>query len=194
MPAIISRPIPAAVLLSMVLVSRASIGEDAASPYVAGSHPVETLSLEWHDDPRDRDVPVKIYLPKDVEKPAPVIIFSHGLGGSRNGYAYLGQQWASRGYVSVHLQHIGSDDSIFRGGEGAGGLQKAAPNPMNSINRPKDVSSALNRLEQANKDDGPLKGRLDLAHVGMAGHSFGAFTTMAVIGQRFSTVSNAQLS
>ena len=31
----------------------------------------------------------------------------------------------------------------------------------------------------------PLQGRLDLAHVGMSGHSFGAVTTQAVSGQHF---------
>jgi hypothetical protein len=102
-------------------------------------------------------------------------------------------KWAGRGYVSVHLQHIGSDDSVFRGGGGLQGLQRAAGNPMNGINRIKDVTFALNQLEKANADDGPLKGRLDLKRVGMAGHSYGAFTTMAVAGQKFSTVSNVQL-
>ena len=39
-----------------------------------------------------------------------MIVFSHGLGGTRDGYEYLGRHWASYGYVSVHLQHKGSDD------------------------------------------------------------------------------------
>ena len=47
--------------------------------------------------------------------PCPVIIFSHGLGGSRDGYEYLGRHWASHGYVSVHSTHIGSDTSALKG-------------------------------------------------------------------------------
>ena len=39
-----------------------------------------------------------------------VVLFSHGLGGSREGSAYLGEHWAARGYVVVLLQHPGSDD------------------------------------------------------------------------------------
>src|SRR5882672_6583070 len=94
-----------------------------ARPIVAAPQPpaasaqtnaVEIARYTWHDAKRDRDVPAKIYFPKSGNGPFPVIIFSHGLGGSREGYEYLGQYWASHGYVSVHLQHAGSDDAIWR--------------------------------------------------------------------------------
>jgi len=39
-----------------------------------------------HDATRNRDVPVRIYVPENHSQPSPVIIFSHGLGGSREGY------------------------------------------------------------------------------------------------------------
>jgi predicted dienelactone hydrolase len=45
---------------------------------------------------------------------APVVLFSHGLGGSRTGSVFLGEHWAARGYVAVFLQHPGSDDSIWK--------------------------------------------------------------------------------
>src|SRR3954467_12365816 len=76
---------------------------------------VEIVRFDWMDTNRNRKVPAKIYYPKG-DGPFPVIVFSHGLGGSREGYEYLGRHWASNGYVCVHLQHIGSDDSIWRGG------------------------------------------------------------------------------
>lgn len=191
MPACISSTALATVLS---LLCGACVAEDSPTPYGRGSHAIETQLIDWHDDARDRDVPVKIYLPKDVDTRAPVVVFSHGLGGSRNGYVYLGEQWAGRGYISVHLQHIGSDDSVFRDGGGLQGLQRAASNPMNGINRIKDVTFALNQLDKANVDDGPLKGRLDLKRIGMAGHSYGAFTTMAVAGQKFTSIGNVQFS
>lgn len=185
----------AIVFVGALLPAIRSSAESPAGVFGPGPHPVETLSFEWEDAARRREVPVKIYLPKDVDRPAPVILFSHGLGGSRNHYAYLGEQWASHGYVSVHLQHIGSDDSLLRdGGQPFANLQKAVLNPMNSINRPKDVTFVIDELTRRNAADGPLKGRLDLDRIGMAGHSYGAFTTMAVIGQRFSTVSGRELS
>ena len=40
-------------------------------------------------------------------------------------------------------------------------------------------------MERLNGSPGPLKSRLDLSRIGMAGHSFGAWTTLAVIGEAF---------
>jgi predicted dienelactone hydrolase len=57
--------------------------------------------------------------------------------------------------------------------------------PQNAINRPLDVRFVLGQLERLNRDDAALAGRLDLERIGMAGHSFGAWTTQAVAGQGF---------
>jgi len=75
-----------------------------------------SLSYEWVDSSRNnRVVPVKIYYPESDEgKSWPMIIFSHGLGGTREGYAYLGEYWAKNGFISVHLQHAGSDDAVWK--------------------------------------------------------------------------------
>ena len=78
----------------------------------AGPFAVETASFDWTDAARNREVPVKIYYPKDGAGTCPLIVFSHGLGGSREGYEYLGRHWASHGYVSVHVQHKGSDTEV----------------------------------------------------------------------------------
>src|SRR6266581_303383 len=153
----------------------------------AGPFAVEIVRYDWMDTKRDRKVPVKIYYPKGAG-PLPVIIFSHGLGGSREGYEYLGQHWASYGYVSVHLQHIGSDKAVWEGVQPSEIMQKlraAAMNLENAANRPKDVSFAIDQLETMNLEDASLKGRLDLKRIGVAGHSFGAYTTLAIAGQKF---------
>jgi predicted dienelactone hydrolase len=150
----------------------------------AGPNEVATVKLEWKDDKRIRPVPVLIYAPKDGKGPFPVIIFSHGLGGTREGYAYLGKHWAGHGYVCVHLQHIGSDDAVWRGKDDpAAELKKAVQDGADAYNRPLDVRFALDQLQKMNKDDEKFKGRLDLDRVGMAGHSFGAWTTLAVAGE-----------
>jgi predicted dienelactone hydrolase len=153
------------------------------------SHPVEILRADWYDATRHRDIPVKIYLPKDATTPCPIVIFSHGLGGSRENYEYLGQHWAACGYVSVHLQHPGSDDHVWKDaeqGEKMNAMVRATMNPAAIADRPKDVSFALDRLTALNADAAsPLKGRLDLKRIGVAGHSFGGFTSMAIAGQEF---------
>ena len=141
------------------------------------------------DADRNRDIPLLIYLPRQAAA-APVVLFSHGLGGTRAGSAFLGRHWAARGYVAVFLQHPGSDDSVWKDlplAERAAAMQKAAS--LENFNlRVKDVPAVLDQLERWNKDPGhALVGRLQLARVGMSGHSFGAVTTQAVSGQSYPT-------
>ena len=90
--------------------------------------------FDWVDTARQRHVPVKIYLPEKGAGPFPVIVFSHGLGGSREAYEYLGRHWASYGYVIAHIQHEGSDDQVWKGQEHPGrALQQAAGDVRNAI-------------------------------------------------------------
>ena len=147
----------------------------------------EQKDLLVKDEKRSREIPIRVYLPND-DKPAPVVLFSHGLGGSREGSAYLGNHWAARGYVAVFLQHPGSDDSVWKDvpvAERPAAMQKAA-GLENFQLRVRDVPALLNQLERWNEADTPaLAGRLDLKRIGMSGHSFGAVTTQAVSGQNF---------
>lgn len=147
--------------------------------------PVDSALLDWHDAKRDRDVPAKAYFPADGDGPFRVIIFSHGLGGTREGYEYLGRQWASHGYVVVHLQHIGSDDKVWRGkpANDFNNTMGQAANGRNAIDRAHDVQFAIDQLETVNDSDKQLKGKLDLKHIGMSGHSFGGQTTFVAVGQ-----------
>lgn len=153
----------------------------------ATSYDVEVVRCNWQDAKRTREVPAKIYYPKTGDGPFPVIIFSHGLGGTREGYEYLGRHWARQGYVSVHLQHPGSDDSVWRDAavsDKMGAMRRAAANPGNAINRPLDVSFAIDQLDKLNQNP-PFQNKLDLDRIGVAGHSFGAYTTLAIAGQTF---------
>lgn len=145
--------------------------------------PVESVEYNWHDDARNRDVPVKIYYPATNCPPCPVIVFSHGLGGSRDVYSYLGNHWASHGYVSVHPTHHGSDTrSLIHPVRPIKNVQEVASNPENALNRPKDVSFVIDRLTAISTNGSPLAGRLNLDRIGVAGHSFGGQTALACAG------------
>lgn len=146
----------------------------------------ETLDL-WKDAKRDRQLPVKIYSPVTTQtRTFPVVLFSHGLGGNREGAEYLGEHWASHGFVSIHLQHPGSDESVWRGrSDVRGALVESVANPKSAVDRPLDVRFAVDKLTELNVTSGPLEGRLELDRVGMSGHSFGGYTTLAVAGQIF---------
>ena len=140
-------------------------------------------------------MPVRLYFPKTGKGPFPVIIFSHGLGGSRDGYAYLGRHWASYGYVSVHLQHKGSDTSVWKDNpQPMEAMRQAAADLRNSVNRVADVRFAIDQLTKLQRESGPLRGRLDLARIGMAGHSFGAWTTLAIAGEVFITPGGREIA
>ncbi|MFN7732819.1 MAG: alpha/beta hydrolase family protein [Pirellula sp.] len=147
------------------------------------------------DSGRGREIPILIYLPTSRDA-APVVLFSHGLGGNRNGSAYLGKHWASRGFVAVFLQHPGSDSEVLREApmlRKASALREAA-SAKNFLLRVRDVPAVLDQLQRwtEGQENAPsdgvgkqLLGRMDLKRVGMSGHSFGAVTTQAVSGQRF---------
>ena len=147
------------------------------------------LELQFRDVLRSHDIPLKVFLPRDRNAPAPVILFSHGLGGSREGNAWLGEHWSARGYVVVFVQHPGSDAAVWedvRPARRRSALRHAAT-AENLLLRVGDVTAVLDQLGRWNAQDPghPLAGRLDLAHVGMSGHSFGAVTTQALGGEIF---------
>jgi len=167
-------------------------GQKAYDPLAATGGPApKPLDFTVLDPRHHRDLPIRVYLPAaassvSAARPAPVILFSPGLGGARDGYRFLAEHWAARGYIAVVLQHPGSDDTVWRTApaEEVMDALKHAANAENYIVRARDVSAVLNQLEAWNRAPGnPLTGRLDLARVGMAGHSFGALTTEAVSGQ-----------
>lgn len=149
--------------------------------------PNSGTDLVVHDRVRNRDIPLRVYLP-EAHAPAPVIVLSPGLGGTYAAYTYLSEHWVARGYVVVCLQHPGSDDTVWKDKpkvEAMLAMWKAA-SLQNFLLRVKDVPAVLDQLATWNKLSGNiLFGRLDLKHVGMSGHSFGAITTQAVSGQSF---------
>jgi predicted dienelactone hydrolase len=161
-------------------------GVDYGAP---GPAAVEVLKYDWQDEARNRAVPVKIYYPGKSDSrpgPYPVILFSHGLGGSRDGYEFLGRHWAGYGYVSVYVQHLGSDAAVWKNQtRPLKALRDAVADLQNSIDRPNDIKFAISRLDRLNQEPGPLQGLLDMDRLGAAGHSFGAFTTLALAGQVF---------
>ena len=155
---------------------------------VTESFSPEVVDLTVHDAKRERDLPIRVYLPR-AKSAAPVLLFSHGLGGSREGNTYLGKHWAARGYVVVFVQHPGSDSAVWQDSPRAERLtaMNSAASGKNFRLRLGDIPAVLDQLEAWNTgDDSKLRGRMDLSRVGMSGHSFGAMTTQAVSGQRFS--------
>lgn len=170
-----------------IIVSSASIADDIQT---------QTYTEDWYDAKRDRIVPVRIFLPPKQtgntaksEPGHPVVLLSHGLGGSRDGFGYLGEHWSKSGYVVIVMQHPGSDRSIFsnrKSGEKPQEIMQRAASTDNATDRYEDVQFVLDQLKERNQAASPeerLTGRLDLNRIGIGGHSFGSQTALAVIGR-----------
>ena len=151
---------------------------------IASTPEFEVHDRDWFDDTRERPVPIRLYQPMTASSasPAPLIIFSHGIGGSRLGYSYLGSYWASHGLTSLHVQHVGSDRSIWFGNPFnlVSRLQEAAQE-KEAIDRVFDLRFALTRMLED-----PLSQIINPNQIIAAGHSYGANTTLLASGARVS--------
>lgn len=146
------------------------------------------IDLDWTDAARGRSLPLKVRVPEGSDK-VPLVIFSHGLGGSREGGKAWGEHWSQHGYLVIHVQHPGSDDSLWKGpGEGLPKQRLArGATAEQMLGRIDDIRFVLDEIarQQARADALPWVRRINLARVAMTGHSFGARTTMALAGERF---------
>ena len=170
--------------------SSPSIGQiNTYNPLKISGPKCEMIELSVKDTDRSREVPLQIYLPavmdKETVEPAPVIIHSHGLGGTNKTSAFLGKHWGARGYIAIFVQHPGSDDSVWKDVPRLRRFQamRKAASAENLKLRIGDINAVIVHLENWNTEpDHPLNGRMDLDHIGMSGHSFGAITTQHVSG------------
>ena len=179
------------------LASAATVGASADAAQAAGAAPASpapassVTRLVWRDGARSRDVPVLIRRPAALTQaaasraagPVPLVLLSHGLGGTREGLAYLGEALAAAGYAAVHLQHHGTDAAIWQGAaDTRGAMGSAAMNPAAAVARLSDVVFALDHLLSGGEP--LLRGQVDPARIAVAGHSYGAWTVSHVLGER----------
>jgi dienelactone hydrolase len=141
-----------------------------------------TTTHDWRDEVRMRDVPVRVYRPVHIDGKLPLVIFSHGIGGSREGYRYLGRHFAANGYLAVHIQHTGSDRQLWMGNPLSllGRLSDAAAEGE-ALARAADVRFVLDRLPDPARDGAPDL-PIDRERILIAGHSYGANTAMLIAG------------
>ena len=125
-------------------------------------------------------------------KKFPVVIFSHGLGGSSFGYTALFEAMVSRGYVVVAIEHPGTAGVVvFPDGRLARQFEDAPPpglTPAQRMQRMMDQAGqgievgaaderfVLDRITQENAGNVKfaLAGRLDVSRAVVMGHSAGA--------------------
>jgi hypothetical protein len=187
--------LPAILFCALLSARAADVLADSYEFKAFGStarYSISWVDHTWFDAVRGRDVPARIYYPTSsadskrdskLEK-FPVIVFSTGLGRSRDDCAYLGRHWASCGYVSVHVQHKGSDEEVRQGNlRPRKELQRAFYAPQNIRNRPMDIIFVIDQLDGMQRQGSSPGNRCDLTRIGVAGHDFGAQTVLALAGQ-----------
>lgn len=145
----------------------------------------EVPDIVVHDAARNKDLHVRIFYPVTQGK-YPVIVFSHGAGGSQNCCESLTRHWATYGYVTLQPTHDDSTVQRRKTGDEAlrfpEAVRDALKNPSLWESRPQDISFLLNALSDLQKRVGGLSDKLDLDHIGVAGHSMGSYTAEAVGG------------
>ncbi|MBI4356010.1 MAG: hypothetical protein HY597_06160 [Candidatus Omnitrophica bacterium] len=134
----------------------------------------------------------------------PLVVFSHGATGSGLTSAFLTETLARHGFIVAAVDHT---DEVFlarirpdatpqrKRGQAVRALAYAAKvrnkwlgddavasRPKISY-RPAQIRATIDLLVNASRDrSSPFAGRLDTEHIGVMGHSFGAWTTMVVAG------------
>lgn len=196
------RPLSPAGVAVLLLALVGLLGHTCAglfAPDGPGPWPVGRATFEVVDADRDRTLPVDVWYPavadgsapsaydlvfaqivSDVALDAPpvaprafpMLVFSHGNDGIRFQSYFLCEQLASHGFVVVAPDHVGNT---------AADALLPSPPPFEVRDRPLDVSLVIDAmLGRAGDPADVFHGRVDPFRIGVLGHSFGGFTTLAV--------------
>lgn len=186
---------------------------DPAHAYVSPTSPsgVQTVDLVLMDSGRGKQLELRIRVPKvsaDAVRPLegqdaraadpvgsgrlPLVIFSHGAGGSLDAFPELSTHLASLGYVVVHPTHSDSIELRVRRGEDLSRLRENPTRLVADVDAPDrlaDVSfiiDSIPALQDAINEgrDPSARITIDPERIGMAGHSAGAYTTQVAIGAK----------
>ena len=104
----------------------------------------------------------------------PLVVFSHGSGGLRYQSFFLTEILASHGFVVAAPSHVGNTLLDELAGT-------SAPMTDMMVARPLDVSYLITRMLEKNEDPAdPFYGTIDADRIGVCGHSFGGFTSLAM--------------
>ena len=104
------------------------------------------------------------------------MIYSHGSGGLRYVASFFTELLASHGFVVASVDHVGNTAI-----ESIAGTE--TPREVNARNRVLDVQFLITEmLASSDAAEGQFSGTVDAESIGVSGHSFGGFTTLASVG------------
>jgi predicted dienelactone hydrolase len=151
-----------------------SNGFDAVSAVPGGSTDV------WlTDGPRGRRLGVRIRWPA-IAQPSPLILYSPGLGsGLSNGQAWCAA-WQQAGFLVMTLSHPHTNESLWDTRESS--FSQNMARALDAKQYPARVADCRHVLDLALREAGLAKW-IDPRRIGAAGHSYGALTVQALVGQ-----------
>ena len=177
-------------------------------PGQLGPHPVGRRTITVVDEARKRTLNVDVWYPADVESakaapltryvflptayvdsatardtptvsdegPFPLVAYSHGNGGISYVASFNMEHLASYGFIVASPDHLGNTavESV---------LGTSDDEPVVAMNRPPDISAVITEMLKLSADPAnPFHGAVDAERIGVMGHSFGGFTSLAVAG------------
>jgi fermentation-respiration switch protein FrsA (DUF1100 family) len=163
--------------------SKASNNSNSSRHFAVG-HRLETFTDPSRSTPANGNVPghpgrtlvTTIYYPATgspphpAPGPFPLIVFAHGFTGEGTDYAALLTAWAATGYV------VAAPDFPLSSHHAVGG-----PSIADYFNQPGDLSFVITAMSKLSADhSSSLSGRIELGHLGVAGHSLGGVTTLGL--------------
>jgi predicted dienelactone hydrolase len=140
-------------------------------------------SFELEDKVREKALAVRVSGPRD-QADCPVIVFSHGLLGSKDGYQPLVEHWASHGYIVIQPTHY---DSAAHRKPTLTELRDLTPLFVGWESRPDDIIFILDSLTEIEKHVAHFGSTFDRSRIGMGGHSFGSHTAMLLGGTKLAS-------
>ncbi|MCL4222382.1 MAG: hypothetical protein KJZ65_13540 [Phycisphaerales bacterium] len=183
-------------LVSIALLCPLSRVDDYSPSPVGPLEVRDSGVLTLHDEARDKNLQIRVRFPVrddrtdgDHAGAHPLIIFSHGAGGSCDAFVSLSTCLASHGYVVVHPTHSDSL-ALEQGKDRRQAVRRVLRQPSEIVSRVDlpdrvaDVKFLLDAIDTIEERIGQ-EGLVDRQRVGMAGHSAGAMTTQVLGGMEF---------
>jgi hypothetical protein len=125
------------------------------------------------DPEQDRDVKFRVAYPA-ADGEFPVIVYSNGAFCFTPMYANVTDHWVSHGYVVIQPYHLDTPNS--------GGKPDLSQRDALVLSRLRDMSFALDALDDMEAEIPGLKGKTDRENMAVGGHSFGGMVTLIKSG------------
>ncbi len=166
------RVIPACLALLLTSVVQASVGFQTLSIPQDAGEPLK-LSLWYPSDATPAETRVGLFMQTvaanapPAGRSLPLVLISHGTGGSRESHADTAFALAEGGFVVVAVEHPGDN---YRDQSGAANIEQ----------RPATLVRAIDHLV----DSWTYRAALDTGRIGAFGFSAGGFSVLALAGGR----------